>query len=273
MQPEVDAARLRVIILAAQRPGVADPLAVMHGVSHKCLVPLLERPLIAHVLETAARHPLVAEVVVSIEADMAGAVHDIAASLAAPYAPVRSVTSAGNLADSVIAAARGFDGPIVITTADNALLQSEGLDAIATALAGNCDAAVAMARKAAVLAAHPDGQRRFYRFADDEYSNCNLYGLAGDYALAAAEVFRGGGQFAKKASRIVKAFGLVNLLLLRFHIFSLEAAIRRISERLGVKIVPVILNDGRHAIDVDNERTYGVVTALLEREPVPSPAH
>ena len=29
------------------------------------------------------------------------------------------------------------------------------------------------------MAAHPEGQRRYYGFSDDEYSNCNLYGLAG----------------------------------------------------------------------------------------------
>ena len=37
---------------------------------------------------------------------------------------------------------------------------------------------VALARKEDVLAAHPEGQRRFYKFRDGEFSNCNLYGLS-----------------------------------------------------------------------------------------------
>ena len=69
------------------------------------------------------------------------------------------------------------------------------------AIVGGADVALAMSTRAAVMAAHPDGQRRFYQFADDQYSNCNLYGFSGARAFAAAESFRSGGQFAKKPPR------------------------------------------------------------------------
>ena len=48
---------------------------------------------------------------------------------------------------------------------------------VRAALVG-ADGVAAMARKASVLAAHPEGQRNFYRFRDDEYANCNVYALA-----------------------------------------------------------------------------------------------
>ena len=60
---------------------------------------------------------------------------------------------------------------------------------------------VALARKEDVLSAHPQGQRRFYRFRDGAFSNCNLYGLS-RRGLALAETFREGGQFAKNPMRI-----------------------------------------------------------------------
>jgi hypothetical protein len=116
-----------------------------------------------------------------------------------------------------------------------------------------------------VLAAHPDGQRRFYRLADDSYSNCNLYGVAGPRALRLAETFRSGGQFAKKPMRIARAFGLSILLRLRFGLLTRESALRRLSRRFGVRLEAVVLEDGAHAIDVDNERTYRIAAQLLER--------
>ena len=84
-------------------------------------------------------------------------------------------------------------------------------------------------------------------------------------ALKAAEAFREGGQFAKNRARIAKAFGLINLLRFRFGWWSLKSAFRAISRRFGVKVEPLVLADGAYAIDVDNERTYGVAEILLKK--------
>jgi len=253
---------LLVIVIGAQRKRAdTHPLAARFGVSRKILIPLQDRPLIAHVLETLSTHADVSRIAVSVEDCVSG---EVEAAMAGrlPSANIDYVPAAGNIADSVIAAARGHNGPLIITTADNAMLTHKSIDAMAKALR-RADVVVAMAPREAVMAAHPDGQRRFYRFRDREYSNCNLYGMASRQALNAAEVFRSGGQFASKASRIVEAFGLLNLVLFRLRLVSLPGAFRRLSRRLGLRMEPVILADGSQAIDVDNERTYGVVSELL----------
>lgn len=247
---------MHVIILAGQRAGQVNPLAEAHGVSHKCLVPIAGEPLIAHVLAAVADTRGIESVRIVVEQGAFAAVAALAGDAVL-------IASRPNLADSVIAGMAGVSGPTVITTADNVNLTPGALDAMRVALAGGADVAIAMARKGDVLAAHPAGQRRFYAFADDGYSNCNLYALAGPHALKAADAFRGGGQFAKSAKRIIDAFGLFNLLLFRSGLVSLEGAMRRVSKRFGLTVRPVILEDGRHAIDVDNERTYLVAEALL----------
>lgn len=265
----MDMRNLRVIVLAAERKGVVNPLAERFGTSHKCLIPLQRRPLIAHVLETLLAHPRVASIVISIEQEAIAGVRAVL-PLPEPGKPeIGFAVAADNIADSVILAAQGHQGPLLITTADNALLRPGSVDAIYSALLAN-DVALAMARRETVLAAHPEGQRRFYRFRDDQYSNCNLYGLAGNAALGAAEIFRGGGQFARNARRIVDAFGLINLLLLRARLITLSAGLRRISQRFGLSIAPVILDDGSQAIDVDNDRTYAIVQQLLEFRSAPA---
>ncbi|MCX7863433.1 MAG: NTP transferase domain-containing protein [Novosphingobium sp.] len=254
----------RVIVLAAQRSGVVDPLAEAHGVSHKCLVPIAGRPLIAHVLETISAHPAVASVMISIEKSAFDAMAGLFATDHLWGSRIACVAAADNLADSVFLAAEGHHGPIIITTADNVLLTRQSIDAVLAGM-GRHEVAIAMARRETVLAAHPEGQRRFYRFRDGAYSNCNLYGLASPHALKAAEVFRGGGQFARKAGRIVRAFGFVNLLILQLRLVSLATGMKRISRRIGLDLVPVILADGSQAIDVDNQRTFRVVSEILDQ--------
>lgn len=251
-----------IIILAAQRAGEQNPLAVAHGVSHKCLVPIVGEPLIAHVFKAIARTDNVAGIHVVIEPEAVEAVRAVVGAIAGSV-PLRFVAARDNLADSVIAGMEGVSGHAIITTADNVQVTPQAFAAMEAALAGGADVAIAMARKGDVLAAHPEGQRRFYAFADDSYSNCNLYAISGPHALRAAEAFRSGGQFAKNAKRIADSFGLINLALLRLGWISLAGGLKRISRRFKLKVVPVILEDGRHAIDVDNERTYKVAETLM----------
>jgi NDP-sugar pyrophosphorylase family protein len=56
-----------VVVLAAQRGGRLDPLAVEAGVSHKCLVPIGGRPLLAHVLAALAEVEGLGAVHISVE--------------------------------------------------------------------------------------------------------------------------------------------------------------------------------------------------------------
>jgi GTP:adenosylcobinamide-phosphate guanylyltransferase len=248
------------IVLAAQRAGRVDPLAAEWGVPNKSLVPIGGAPLICHVVAALRETPGLARIRVVVEPQSAPA---IATALPAGGPPLEFVVAADNLADSVYAAAEDIAGAMLVTTSDNVLLTpgavAETLGALAAA-----DVALALATEASVRAAHPEGQRRFYRFADDAYSNCNLYAFSGPAATAAAESFRSGGQFAKKPLRMIAHLGPVNLALLLMGRLTMRGAIRRLSRRFGLKVEPVILADGSHAIDVDNARTYACASALLE---------
>jgi len=250
------------IVLAAQRAGRVDPLAEAAGVPNKSLVPIQGAPLIRHVVDALQATPGLTRVRIVVEARTASLVR---AALPRGGAPVEFVDAADNLADSVYAAAKGVDQPMLVTTSDNVLLTPGAVRATLQAVAGGADVSLALATEAAVLAAHPEGQRRFYRFSDDAYSNCNLYAFAGAAAVGAAESFRSGGQFAKKPLRMIVHLGPINLALLLLGRLSLRGAIRRLSRRFGLKVEPVILADGAHAIDVDNPRTYACAEVLLER--------
>ena len=255
-------AEVTAIVLAAQREGRLDPLAAQAGVTHKCLVPIGGRPLLAHVLAALVGAPGVKAIRISVEPGADRMLRPIVDSLATAV-PVEFVAAASTITDSVYAAAGGDGGPFIVTTADKVLLTANAVQQVASRLTSGDDAVVALSRREDVLSAHPQGQRRFYRFTDGRYSNCNLYGLS-SAGLDLAETYRSGGQFAKNPRRIIQAVGLINLLILRYGLVSLPRAMKRLGRRFGVRASAVVLKDGAHAIDVDNARTYSIAAQLLE---------
>jgi len=263
---------VRMIVLAGRHPRETDALARRFGMSHKCLVPLDGRPLVAHVLQTAAIHPAVESLAISVEREAFEGLFDVLSQL--PGRGIAKLVEAReNLVDSVLAAAQGWDGPLLVTTADHALLTPASIDAMIAAL-DSSDAAFAMAPRDAVLAAHPQHAHPFLEFADGAYASCNLYAAADPEALRAVEVFRGGGRFAGNALGVLRAFGFVNLMMLRLRASSLSDATERVSRRIGQRLKPVVMLDGSQALDVDDDHTHAAAEALLalRGEPARTPS-
>ncbi len=253
-----------ILILAGRRPGAVDALAEAHGVADKCLVPVAGRPMIAHVLASAAATDAVRIFVSSHHEGLADDLGDIVVDSLGDR--LMFVPAADNLADSVLAVARQASFPLLITTADNCLLSPATIAEIGDeAVRLGAEAGVALARREDVLAAHPEGQRRFYEFSDVAVSNCNAYWIGHPGALRAAEAFRGGGQFVKKPVRVMQAFGLINLLRFRFGLGPIHHIFQRISRHLKAEVAPLLVSDGATAIDVDNERSLRVTEALMAR--------
>src|SRR5688572_22428372 len=101
MKAPMPAPPATVILLAGQRAGVVNPLAARAGVSHKCLVPIRGKPLIAHVLDTVTALPGVRGIRVSLEPEAHAKVAKIAAAFADRGIPVTFVANKRNIVDSV----------------------------------------------------------------------------------------------------------------------------------------------------------------------------
>ncbi|WP_340587557.1 NTP transferase domain-containing protein [Erythrobacter alti] len=251
-----------VIVLAAQRAGVVNPLASRAGVSHKCLVPICGRPLIEHVLETLTTLPAITAIRVVLEPEGQEDVGRAINPFRERGIPIELVDSDPNIVESVLAAAKDEAGPFVITTADNVLLTQDGFNQLRNALR-NADAVLGVTTRERVWDIHAQGQRNFYEFRDAGYANCNIYGLGNRKSFDAAEAFREGGQFQKNRGRMIRAFGLLNILLMRFGLVTLPQGLKRVGKRFGTRLAPVIFDDGALAIDVDNERTFAICEWVL----------
>ncbi|RJY08595.1 NTP transferase domain-containing protein [Aurantiacibacter aquimixticola] len=253
-----------VILLAAQRTGVVNPLAERAGVSHKALVPICERPLIAHVMEILTTLPAIEAIRVVLEPDGQEAVAPVLEEFRDRGVPIELVDSDKNIVESVIHATKGEDRAFIVTTADNVLLTHEGFEQARATLATS-DGIISLTTRERVWAVHRQGQRGFYDFKDAGYASCNLFGLNGRKSLAAAEVFREGGQFMSNKGRMIRAFGLWNIILMATRRITLREGMERLSKRFGLELKPVVFEDGALAVDVDNARTYAVAEWVLGR--------
>jgi GTP:adenosylcobinamide-phosphate guanylyltransferase len=252
-----------ILILAGQRLGRVDPLATAHGLEHKCLVPLLGRPLIAYVLDAVDAAFPDARIIVSIN-DPRALDGEPEARRFFEAGRLATVASAKNLLESVIAAAGEATFPLLVTTGDNVLATAEALRGFHDfALREQADAAALFARKEDILAAHPEGQPRFWKLRDGEFSGCNTFWMRDRGALGVGEIFRGGGQFLKFPKRFIAAFGLANLIGFRLGLFTVRGLLARVSRRFGKRIKVQIAKDGRLAIDVDTEFSHLVAERLL----------
>ena len=251
-----------VIVLAAQRTGVVNPLATRAGVSHKCLAPICGSPLISHVLEALTTLPAIAEIRVVLEPEGQSEVDTVLEGFRSRGTPITIVDSDPNIVESVLAATKDEDGPFIITTADNVLLTHDGFEQVRNAML-HSDGVIGVTTRDKVWAIHRQGQRGFYELKDDGFANCNLYGLANRKGIKAADIFREGGQFMSNKGRMVRAFGLFNIILMRLKLVTLAEGLARVGKRFGATISPVIFEDGALAIDVDNERTYAICEWVL----------
>ncbi|MEZ5894142.1 MAG: NTP transferase domain-containing protein [Parvularculaceae bacterium] len=251
------------VIMAAQRKGVVNALAEANGVSHKCLIEIDGKTLIELTLKAIVDSGLARRITISIEDETAPRSVGYVRGLMDAGA-VRVVPSADNIFDSV---ARALDDeaafPAIITTADNVLFTPEML-AYFCARAEAFDACAGMASKETLFSKYPGGQKRFHRFKDGEFTNCNIFGIMNPKALAAAELFRSGGQFLKASRlKLIRAFGLINAIAYKYAWYPKDEAFMRIGRKFGLNVGVVDLPYPEAPIDVDNERTLGFAVDIL----------
>lgn len=258
---------LTALVLAASRQGVDDPVAKIQNKSHKCLVTIDGVAMIERVVQTLIDSGCFARILISIESEQVLEELPLAKNWL-EQGTIKVVPSSGNLADSVVNLSRMIKQPLplVITTADNALHTPELLRYFVAAFARSAaDAAVATTAESTVRAAYPDGEFGFFQFKDGGYSFCNLFGLNSSSALDAAKIFRSGGQFRKHPWRVLKVFGVLPFILLKWRLITLDSFSQRITRKLGFSVDIVRLPYAFAPIDVDNPKTFEFSEKTLKK--------
>lgn len=241
------------LILAGTRPG-GDPLARELGVAHKALIEVGGEPILARVVG-ALREAGLARVLVSADDPEVVA---LAQSLGAEIVPPASGPS-----ESASVAFDLVGAPLIVTTADHALLRGEWVSELVAGTPADADLSVMMAQRADIERTLPDTQRTYLRFADGEWSGCNLFYLAKPQARAALATWRAVEADRKRPWKLVARLGLPNLLAYALGRLTLGDGLARLGRRIGVEARLVKAGDGRAAIDVDKSRDLEDVRRLL----------
>jgi len=247
------------LVLAGSRPG-GDPLAAAAGVTHKALIEVGGKPLLARVVG-ALREAHCARVLVCCEA---GPVEDLARSLGAEI-----VSPAAGPSGSVLRGLEAGGTPLLVTTADHGLLRAEWVRELIDGAPENCDVAVMLAEQARIEAAMPHSKRTYLRFADGHWSGCNLFFLRTPAARAAVEEWTRVEADRKRPWRIVARLGLALLVSYALGRLTLAAGLAKLGERIGVRAALVPASDGLAAVDVDKLSDLEDVRGLVESGRVP----
>lgn len=250
------------LVLAGSRLGAADPLAVAAGVSHKALLPVRGEPMIAGVLRALGACPAVGRITVAIERP------DVLRGLVAPGLPDFTVLPAESGPSASVAACLAILGtPLLVTTADHALLQPEWIGYFLAHLSSGCDVAAAVAAAPLVLAETPGTRRTFICLADGAVSGCNLFYFATPASIAAVRLWHKIEMYRKRPVRLLWELG--PLTALNYALGRLDRAqlLRKFRRRTGLTAGLVDMPFGRSAIDVDTPADLDTVRAILGELP------
>lgn len=250
------------LVLAGSR-GAGDPMAVAAGVEHKALIPAGGVPMLVRVVRALAAAPEIGRIVICIEdPGIALGLPEIAAAAAGRVA---FVPAAGTPSLSVAAALADLGTPLLVTTADHALLLPQWVGHFLAHQPPGADVTAAVARADAVLAAAPGTKRTFLRFADGAVSGCNLFYMGTPAAAGAVALWRQVELHRKRPLRMIRLLGPVALLRFALGRLTLAAALRRFGRLADVRAGIVEMPFGAAAVDVDKPADLELAEALLRQ--------
>lgn len=248
------------IVLAGGR-GPNDPMAKAYGVSHKCALPVAGVPMLRRVVDALQGSQTVASISVSIDSA------EVAHNALGKFSNMTIVASENSAPLSAIVAIRKNPAfPILITTADHALLTPEMIDYFCNQAEQNgADFSAGLARAEVILAAYPLSIRTFFKFGKDRVSGCNLFAVCNGKGLRILEKLKYLESARKKPWRLVAAFGPLALFRFLLGTLSLDEVFRIVSKRLELLAKPILMPSAEAAIDVDKPSDLELVETILKQ--------
>jgi GTP:adenosylcobinamide-phosphate guanylyltransferase len=250
-----------VIVLAGNRPG-EDGFARSHGVAAKALIPVAGEPMLGRVVRALLSCPSVSRIVILAQTPERLLEGSLAWMTAEPR--IASAAAGDGISASIlhVAGEAAAPWPVLVVTADHALLRPEMVESFIAGAAG-ADAAFAVVERRVVEAAHPTTKRTWLKFSDGQYSGANLFALTGQKARAALTFWARAERDRKKALKLLLFFGPLIFLRALTRTISLDGAADHVARNLGLAVKAVRLPFGDAAIDVDKPSDLELVEQIL----------
>jgi GTP:adenosylcobinamide-phosphate guanylyltransferase len=249
------------ILLAGERPG-GDPLAAHFGAPSKAGIEIAGASMIRRVATALLAAPQIGRIVILAQDPAQAFTGDAAALRLNPR--IAFEQSGDGIATSIakVLSADGIAWPVLVTTADHALLTP---DMISEFLAGaqDCDLAVGFGARAVTETRYPETRRTWLKFADGHFSGANLFAFRNARVQPALKLWSEIEQDRKKGWKLLSRFGILLLLRAVLRTITLPDALARAGLGLGVFARAIVLRDPEAAIDVDKPDDYLLVERIL----------
>jgi GTP:adenosylcobinamide-phosphate guanylyltransferase len=249
------------IVLAGSRPG-ENGFAESHGVAAKALIPVGGGPMLGRVLDTLLASASIGRIVV-----LAQQPHELlrgALGWAAGHERIAMAVAGDGISASIarIAGSAEAPWPVLVTTADHALLTPDMVEAFITGSDG-VDASFAMVERRVVEQVHPGTRRTWIKLSDGHFSGANLFALRTPAAQKALAFWARAERDRKKALRLLMFFGPTIFLRAFTRTIGLDAAVAKAGRDLGIRLGAVRLPFPEAAIDVDKPADLELVERIL----------
>ena len=248
------------IVLAGSRPG-KDAFAEGFGTDLKALIPVAGEPMVRRPVRALLASRSVDRILVlgQVPERIAAALPDDPRVETLPSRETIAETVFGLLEDPAIR------WPLLVTTADHALLDAATIDEFVGA-AGEADIAIGVVEHAAMLRRLPGTRRTWLWFRGGGYTGANLFLLKSPAVRPAVELWRSVEQDRKKAWRVLSLLGPAVSLGVLLRAISLDGAMGRLSDRLGLSLSAIRLSNALAGVDVDKPADHALVEAVLKGE-------
>lgn len=241
------------LVLAGSRGGV-DPVAAYGEAPHKALIRLGGETLLARVVGALRAAGATRIAVISSHPQ----VRDEIARLGA-----EALDEAAGPSLSVKAGAGVLGTPLVVTTADHALLEPEWVTRFLADTPADADVTVLVAARPTVEAAAPGTKRTWLKLADGDWSGCNLFYLANDRALGVIDLWRRVEAERKRPWKMAQILGPGMLIRYLFRRLSLRDAAARLGALAQVNAAIVETPYGLASVDVDKPADLDLVRQIV----------
>jgi len=159
-----------------------------------------------------------------------------------------------------------LETPVLLTTADHALLKTEVVDHFCReARATDCDVVAALASYSRVIARYPGMRRTRTRFREGDFCGCNLFAFLTPASRKAADRWRRVENHRKRPLKMLADLGWGVVLRYLLGFLSLQEALSHISGRMGLRAGAVILPFPEAAVDVDSVSDWHFAQAIASR--------
>lgn len=245
------------ILLAGSRPG-RDEFAASLGTDMKALIPVAGEPMILRPVEALLRSSNVSRLLILSQAP------DRLSKIVPEDPRIGFLKSRGTIAETMLSICddEGIQWPLLVTTADHALLEPDMVDELVRGAQG-FDIAIGVVERANLMARIPQTRRTWLRFRGGAYTGANLFALRSPAVRPAVELWRSVEQDRKKAWRIMSLLGPVLLFFVSLRLLSLEDVLERLGARLGVALTAVALSNPLAGLDVDKAADHDLVEAII----------